>query len=63
MDEIINSLKHTRDSMLNSATVMDYYGGLDSNLHDASKEMLGAMQIVSEWISDLEGENDSNTVK
>lgn len=63
MDEIIESLKHTRDSMLNSATIMDYYGGFDNKLKQASEEMLGAMQVVSEWISDLEGNNDRNAIK
>ena len=54
MKELIEKMARCRNIMFDTAVEMDYYGGLNEQVKEKSVQLLGASEIMSNWIEEME---------
>ena len=53
MKELLEKMALCRNIMFETAVKMDYYGGLNEQIKEKSVQLLGASEIMSNWIEDM----------
>lgn len=54
--QLAHKLRLLQDDMIEIATALDYYGGLDPAWKQHSQEMLGAAAIAGNWADNIDHE-------
>lgn len=54
--EIANELKVLAEKMKEIGTLMDYFGGFDSEMAEHGAELVGAGCIAEQWAKEIEQE-------
>ena len=54
--EIVNELKVLAEKMKEIGTLMDYFGGFDSEMAEHGAELVGAGCVAEQWAKEIEQE-------
>ena len=58
--EIAKYLRFVADQMHSIGVMMDYYGGLDAEMKEKAREIIGASQIARSWAENIEAEHENS---
>ncbi len=57
--DIAKYLRFVADQMHSVGALMDYYGGLDVEMKEKSREIIGASAIARSWAENIEAEHEN----